>query len=467
MNEDAAATRPSFVVIFCDDLGYGDLGCFGHPTINTPALDRMAVEGTKLTSFYVAASVCTPSRAGLMTGRLPIRTGMCGQRRVLFPDSAQGLPTSETTVASLLKSQGYRTAMFGKWHLGHLPQFLPTAHGFDEYVGIPYSNDMDRTGGKNRVDDPTQSLDWRNFNVPLLQARRGEDGTTASVETLERPTDQTTITRRYTDFAVEFIERTAPGARTGEQPFFLYVPHSMPHIPLFRSDEFAGRSAAGMYGDVIEEIDRSVGRILDALRVQDLEASTTVLFTSDNGPWLVFKEHGGSAGLLREGKGTTWEGGMRVPAIAWGHGVEAGRSTPAMISSLDVLPTFAALAGVDVDDELAGVVLDGVDQTALLAGGQSAREEMFYYRGRELFALRRGPWKAHFISQGAYNKESRKRTEHETPLLFHVERDPSERFDVAADHAEVVAELQQRAEEFEASFEPPPSQLEARLAKSK
>ena len=461
--DDSAEVRPSFVVIFCDDLGYGDLGCFGHPTIATPNLDRMAVEGTKLTSFYVAASVCTPSRAGLLTGRLPIRNGMMGNRRVLFPDSASGLPQSETTIARLLKGEGYATGMFGKWHLGHLPDHLPTSHGFDEYVGIPYSNDMDKVqGAKNRVEDPSTVLDWRTFNVPLLKSARGDDGMTAEVETLEQPTDQTTITRRYTQRAVEFIERNAPGARTGEQPFFLYVPHSMPHIPLFRSDAFAGRSAAGVYGDVIEEIDESVGQILDALRVQQLQPHTTVVFTSDNGPWLPFKQHGGSAGLLRDGKGTTWEGGMRVPAIAWGRGVQAGRTTPQMMSTLDLLPTFAAMAGADLPE----ATLDGVDQTALLDGGDSARDRMYYYRSRDLYAARKGPWKAHFIAHGSYGGEPRKKTQLAQPELYNVEVDPGERFNVAADHPEVVAEIEAMAQEFVGSFEPPASELEAKIAAS-
>ena len=456
--------RPSFVVIFCDDLGYGDLGCFGHPTIRTPQLDRMAAEGTKLTSCYVAAPICTPSRAALLTGRLPIRNGLTGKRGVYFPDSSEGLPQSETTVATLLHDSGYATGMVGKWHLGHLPEFLPTSHGFDEYAGIPYSNDMSRADGySNKSADPFATLDWRKFNVPLVQSQRGEDGQTAAASVLEQPTDQTTITERYTQRAVEYIERHAPGARSGEQPFFLYVAHSLPHIPLFRSDAFAGQSAGGVYGDVIEEIDQSVGRILDAIRVQQLGPHTTVLFTSDNGPWLPFRQHGGSAGPLRDGKGTTWEGGVRVPGIAWGRGVEAGRTTPEMFCTLDVLPTFAAMAGVEA--AAPGVTLDGVDQTAFLAGGGSARDAMMYYRGRELFAVRRGPWKAHFITQGRYSK-SPAREEHDPPLLFHLGIDPGEQFNVAGDHPDVVADLTAMAEQFVASFDPPPSRMEGRLSEA-
>ncbi|HAX93932.1 MAG TPA: arylsulfatase, partial [Bacteroidales bacterium] len=289
--------RPNFIVVFADDMGHGDIGAFGNPTIRTPNLDNMANQGQKWTNFYSAAPVSTPSRAALLTGRLPVRTGMSSEkRRVLFPDSNGGLPQSEVTIAKLLNDNSYHTAAVGKWHLGHFSPYLPTDHGFDSYFGIPYSNDMDKI-------DPTDHFTlveqekYQAYNVPLM--RNGD--------IVERPADQRTITRRYTEETVKLIKEFR------DEPFFIYLAHSMPHIPLFRSEEFKGRSAAGIYGDVIEEIDWSVGRILETLREEGLTETTLVVFTSDNGPWLTFRTHGGSPGLLRGGKGGTFEGGMREP----------------------------------------------------------------------------------------------------------------------------------------------------------
>lgn len=332
---------PNVVVIFADDLGYGDLGVYGHPTIRTPSLDRMAAEGMRFTQFYAAASVCTPSRAALLTGRLPVRSGMTSdRRRVLFPDSSSGLPHDEITLAEALKARGYATAAVGKWHLGHLPQFLPTQHGFDSYLGIPHSSDMDLASGReHRAANLEPRVEY--FNVPLLR-----DG-----EVIERPADQTTITRRYTEEAVRFIREQRAG------PFFLYLAHTLPHAPLFASDDFLGKSPRGRYGDAVEEIDWSVGRVLEALKALGLAERTLVFFTSDNGPWLSFDTHGGSAGLLRGGKGMTWEGGMRVPGIAWWPGtVPAGRLNREIASTMDLLPTALALAGGHL---LANRALDG------------------------------------------------------------------------------------------------------------
>ena len=282
---------PNLIVIFCDDLGYGDLGVFGHPTIKTPHLDRMAAEGQKWTNFYVAASVCTPSRAALLTGRLPIRSGMCSnRRRVLFPNSKGGLPASEITIAEMLKPAGYATACIGKWHLGHLQQYLPTRNGFDSYFGVPYSNDMDRVAGSPRGREAFWKPKFEYWNVPLLRDEA----------IVERPADQNTLTRRYAREAVAFIRKNR------SRSFFLYLAHTMPPVPLFRSDDFAGESLRGRYGDVIEEIDWSVGQVLQTLRDTGLDRNTLVVFTSDNGPWLIFNEHGGSAGLLRGGKGGTF-----------------------------------------------------------------------------------------------------------------------------------------------------------------
>ena len=302
----------NFIIIFADDLGYGDLGIFGHPTIKTPNLDRMAMEGQKWTNFYVGASVCTPSRAALLTGRLPIRSGMAGaSSRVLFPNSANGLPHSEITIAEQLKSVGYATGMVGKWHLGHKKQYLPTTQGFDYYFGIPYSNDMDITRELSSFQDywnlwtkEYKNLEPKDFNVPLL----------SGTEQIERPADQTTLTGRYTDEAIDWIKKNK------DQPFFMYLAHSLPHVPLFASDKFRGTSKRGLYGDVIEEIDYGVGQILELLEEEGLAENTIVFFTSDNGPWLPTELSGGSGGLLRDGKGSTWEGGFREPSIFWGPG---------------------------------------------------------------------------------------------------------------------------------------------------
>jgi arylsulfatase A len=441
--------RPNFVVIFCDDLGWGDLGCFGHPTIATPNLDRMAAEGTRMTQFYVAASVCTPSRAALMTGRYPARTGMCGNRRVLFPDSIGGLQESELTIAEALKSVGYRTGMVGKWHLGHLPEYLPTRHGFDSYYGIPYSNDMDNVAPKSVKGRAVfQNPNWRHFNVPLLEAAAA-DGT----EQVERPTDQRTITRRYTFKAAEFIREQS------DEPFFLYLAHSMPHVPLFRSDAFADHSRAGLYGDVIEEIDWSVGQVLDELRKQNLAEKTLVVFTSDNGPWLTFGDQGGSAGPLRNGKGTTFEGGMRVPGLFWMPGiVPAGVTNASLCSTLDLLPTFAAMAGATTPDDR---VLDGFDLTGLLVEQRpSPRESMFYYRDYRLMAVRHGRFKAHYITQDSYVPGSNKATTHDVPLLYDLEVDLGESRDLAEQHPGVVAEIERIKSEHVKSMQFIDSQLD-------
>ena len=286
--------KPNFIVIFCDDMGYGDIGTFGNPIIRTPNIDNMADEGQKWTQFYVADPVCTSSRAALLTGRYPIRSGMTSAKRVvLFPDSSRGLPLEEITIAEVLKDEGYSTAAIGKWHLGHLPKYLPKAQGFDSYYGIPYSNDMNHNGffGEYlaKAEDPNYFSDVSRFDVPLIE----------NTKEIERPANQLTITKRYTERAVEFIEKNK------DKPFFLYLAHSLPHIPLFVSEEFKGRSNAGVFTDVIEEIDWSVGQIIKTLKKNNLDKNTVVVFTSDNGPWLLFKTHGGSAGPLRSGKGTT------------------------------------------------------------------------------------------------------------------------------------------------------------------
>jgi arylsulfatase A-like enzyme len=433
---------PNIVIIFADDLGYGDLACYGHPSIRTPNLDRMAAEGLRFTQFYAAASVCTPSRAGLLTGRYPIRSGMCSdRRRVLFPNSEGGLPAGEITIAELLKSRGYATCAVGKWHLGHHPQYLPTDHGFDHYLGIPYSNDMDRTSDSPRGRRAFLEPKSEYWNLPLIRDDRE----------IERSPDQTQLTRRYTEEAVKFIQAS------GDRPFFLYLAHSFPHVPLFASGAYLGRSRRGLYGDVVEELDWSVGRVLEVLREAKVAERTLVFFTSDNGPWLTQFEQGGSAGLLREGKGSTWEGGMREPAIAWWPGtIEPGRISRDLACTLDLLPTAADLAGATLPRDR---VLDGVSLVPLLQGtGPTSRESFFYYRGRQLYAVRQGPFKAHFMTKSAYGRDPA--VTHDPPALYHLEHDPSEQYDVAKQHPEVIDAILREVETHQAAMIPAASQLD-------
>jgi uncharacterized sulfatase len=446
--QPARAPRPNIVVIFADDLGYGDIGAFGATNARTPRLDELAAAGQKWTHFYVQP-VCSPSRAALLTGRLPVRNGMYGTPRgtapQVFRDNAtEGLPLEELTVAELLHGAGYKTAMVGKWHLGHLPQFLPMRQGFDEWFGLPYSHDMRMTvprdaGYRTRAYYEPKPEYW---DVPLMR----------NDEIIERPVDHATLTKRYTEEAVRYI------ARNAAEPFFLYVAHSLPHIPLARSDEFVGRSEGGMYGDVIEEIDWSVGRIVDALRAAGIERDTLVIFTSDNGPWLPFRHHGGSPGPLKEGKGTTWEGGVRTPAIfSWPGTIRPGTVTQ-IGSALDLLATAAALAGAELPRDRR---LDGSDLTPALRGsGPSPRNELFYYWDDELRAVREGRYKLHFITSGAYG-EGEPRTAHATPLLFDLAEDPGERFDVASEHPDVVARLVAMADAHRRTIDPAPPRFDA------
>lgn len=447
------SSKPNFIVIFADDLGYGDLGVFGHPTIKTPTLDRLAFEGQKWTNFYVAAPVCTPSRAGLLTGRLPIRSGMCSdKRRVLFPDSNGGLPQSEITIARALKENGYQTAAIGKWHLGHKAPFLPTSHGFDSYFGIPYSNDMDKTGKGDHF-TLAEEEQFQAYNVPLMRDE----------EIIERPADQRTITKRYTEEAVRKIEEMS-----GE-PFFIYLAHSLPHIPLFRSEDFKNTSLAGIYGDVIEEIDWSVNEIVKALEAEGIAENTLVVFTSDNGPWHIFKTHGGSSGLLRGAKGGTFEGGMREPTVFWWPGKLKSGVVMEMGTTMDLLPTFCALSGTKLPNDR---IYDGYDISPVLMGtGKGERDEVFYYRGQKVYAVRKGDYKAHFIIQNEYGTQTahpitdpmleieNSPTILEQPLLYNVNVDPAEKYNIAEEHPEIVKEIKQVLEEHLKSIVPIENQL--------
>lgn len=454
--------RPNIVILFADDLGYGDLGSYGHPYIRTPNLDELAQQGQRWTDFYVAAPVCSPSRAALLTGRLPVRSGLYGRRiAVYFPNEEFGFSKSETTFAELLQQAGYRTGIFGKWHLGDAKHAWPTRHGFDEWLGLPYSNDMDWVGEPSidesialRARGETQLLAQSRlrridryalpkneyWNVPLYQSRV-VDGVYVD-EVIEQPAVQTELTKNYTEAAISFIQRSK------ETPFLLYLPFTMPHTPLFRSNDFAGKSLAGRYGDVVEELDWSVGEIKQALVDNGVLNNTLFIFTSDNGPWLAMKTEGGRAGLLRDGKGTTFEGGMRVPAIFYWPGRIAPGVVSEIGSTLDIFTTLAKLTGLS--DETA---TDGLDLTPVLfAQDDSPRTEFPYYRGGELYAFRKGAWKIHFITQGAYGQPPTK-TKHVTPELYHLGNDPSERFNVAQQFPQIVANLRQAAALHSAGWE--------------
>ncbi len=418
----AEARPPNIVLIFADDMGYGDLGCYGHPLIRTPHLDQMARDGVRLTSFYAAAPVCSPSRAALLTGRYPVRCGMPGNTG---PGSEKHLPESELTIANLLKSRGYRTMAVGKWHLGHQrPEVLPTGRGFDVWYGLPYSNDMRK---------PFVQTD-----EPLKLYR--------DTEPIEYPVNQNTLTERYTEEAVKFIEAG------DEAPFFLYLAHSMPHLPVSTSEQFEGKSDGGLYGDVIETIDWSVGRIREALAKKGVSDNTLIVFTSDNGPWLdlpdrmlnenVERWHGGSPGPLRGAKGTTWEGGMRVPMIAcWPGCIPAGTRNAQVASTMDILPTLAGIAGVAPPTDR---TLDGQDILPLLQGeAESPHEYFYYFRGEHLQGVRHGAWKL------------RREDKDGDAELFHLGRDPRELYNVAEAHPELTKDLLARMRGFEREVRKP------------
>jgi len=432
-------TQPNVILVFIDDEGYGDVGVYGATGFATPHLDKMASQGMRFTNFYSAQPVCSASRAGLLTGCYPNRVGISG---ALFPHDVTGINLNEYTIAEMFKDQGYATACFGKWHLGWQKEFLPLQHGFDEYVGIPYSNDM-----------------WPNSNVTGERLPKGEGrGNYPELpliegnETIERITslkDQDKLTTLYTEKAVDFINRNA------ENPFFLYVPHTMAHIPLGVSDKFRGKSEQGLYGDVMMEIDWSVGEMIKALENNGISENTIIMFTTDNGPWLNFGNHAGSAGGLREGKTTSWEGGQRVPFIVkWPAKVPAGTVSNKLACAIDLLPTLASIT----KGKLSSNKIDGVDISSLFYGDMQSnpRETLLYYYGKNnLNAVRKGNWKLvlpHTYS--SYNTEPgrdgkggrRIRTTIEAPELYNMMRDPGEQYNVIAYHPEKVAELMQVVE---------------------
>ena len=424
----AAERAPNVVLIFTDDQGYADLSCYGAARIKTPRLDRMAAQGVRFTDFYSAANVCTPSRAALMTGCYAQRvglgevkpTGAARSGRVLYANSPYGLNPDEVTIAEVLKSRGYATGMVGKWHLGDAKEFLPTKHGFDSYFGIPYSNDM----------------------KPLVMIRGDE--------VVEENPPQATLTDRYTDEAIRFI------ASNKDKPFFLYLAHNMPHTPLDVPSEWKGKSAGGLYGDVIEHLDHSIGRVLDALVEHKLDENTLVIFTSDNGPWYLRGEHGGSASPLRAGKGTTYEGGMRVPCIMrWPAKIPAGTVCREVATAMDVMPSLAAIASADLPKDR---VIDGKNISPLMFatdGAKSPHEAFFYFSGNRLNAVRSGEWKLKLETSLVEEEEYTKVENPQTPIpmkLFNLALDPGEQKSVLKDHPKITKRLTELADRARADL---------------
>ena len=470
--DDAASGLPNVVIVLADDLGYQDLGCYGSPDLKTPNLDRMAAEGIRFTSFCVAQSVCSASRAALLTGCYPNRIGIAG---ALSPEAEYGLNSQELTLAEMVKRRGYKTALYGKWHLGHHPEFLPGRHGFDEFFGLPYTMDVRRREpAVSRSTRPFEALPPATTPLPTTPLpttplpttpRRKPPHRTAppattrrddppelllmeGTEILQRSPDQSTLTTRFTDRAVQFI------AKNRQRPFLLMVAYNMPQVPLAVSAKFQGTSERGLYGDVIAELDHSVGRILEEIDGAGIDDRTLVIFTSDNGPWLVYGDRAGSAGVLREGKGTTFEGGVRVPCIMrWPGRIPPHSECGELAATIDLLPTIASLVGVWLPP---GRIIDGRNIWALTSGSRSVsspHDAYYYYWGGALQAVRSGPWKLHFphgyygylpARDGSEDAEVWKRTE---LALFDLEKDPGETTNIAQKHRQIVFELQELAEE--------------------
>jgi arylsulfatase A len=417
---------PNVIIFFTDDQGYEDVGCFGSPLIKTPNLDQMANDGMRFTDFYSASAVCSPSRAALLTGCYPPRVGV---PVVLWPASETGLSNTEVTIADMLKQKGYATQCIGKWHLGDRPEYLPNKQGFDKYYGIPYSNDMsinrafkisdDIVFNEGMNMDSLREVKWRAGKVPLMR----ED------VVVEYPVDQTTITKRYTDEALKFIREKR------DSNFFLYIAHTMPHIPLYASPEFKGKSERGLYGDVIEELDWSMGQILKTLKDLDLDENTLVIFTSDNGPWNLKNGHGGSALPLRGFKFQTYEGGMREPMIAqWKGKIPAGTVCSEIASTIDLLPTIAHLSGAELPEKK----IDGKNIWSLLSGENGAKsphDAFYYYSDTTIQAVRSNKWKF---------REVKGEVE-----LFNLEEDISESKNIAADNPVMIEIMRQKRDEFD------------------
>jgi arylsulfatase A-like enzyme len=422
--------KPNVVIIFTDDQGFGDVGVYGQTNFKTPNLDRMAAEGMKFTDFYVAQAVCSASRTGLLTGCYPNRVGILG---ALGPNSKHGINDNDILISEVMKDKGYATAIYGKWHLGHHEQFLPLQHGFDDYFGLPYSNDMwpfHPTAGDRFPD------------LPLIEKNE-------IINPKVTPEDQTHLTTWYTEHAVKFITEHQ------NEPFFVYVPHSMPHVPLFVSDKFKGKSKQGLYGDVIMEVDWSVGQILETLKKLNLDEKTLVIFTCDNGPWLSYGNHAGSAGPLREGKGTAWDGGQREPCLMrWPGQIPAGTVCQEVASTIDILPTLAYLVGYELP---ADYIIDGENIWPLMSGEKGAvspHEAFYFYWGSGLHAVRSGDWKLHLPHSyrsltgppGRDGKPSGYSQKKTGLALFNLREDVGEQWDVSEQHPEIVEKMMQHVE---------------------
>ncbi|MEI6679240.1 MAG: sulfatase [Mariniphaga sp.] len=425
---------PNVVLILADDMGYGDLNCYGATRYTTPNLDKLAAGGIRFTNFYVSQAVCSASRAALLTGCYSNRVGIAG---ALNPGSLVGLNSQEETIAEVLKKRGYKSAIFGKWHLGFQPQFLPLQQGFDEYFGLPYSNDM---WGYNI------NGEHKNPNYRPLKLIDGNK----EVKEITSMDDQAQLTTIYTEHAVSFIDRHK------KEPFFLYMPYAMPHVPIAASNKFKGKSEQGVYGDVLMEIDWSVGQIMETLTKNGLTENTLVIFTSDNGPWLNFGNHAGSAGGLREGKGTSWEGGQRVPCIMkWPGHIPEGLVCNKIASTIDVLPTLAHIT----QSPLPAHKIDGVNILPLMTGDQNANPRevfLYYYNANCLEAVQKNQWKLVFphpsrtyegFAPGKDGVGGKTASVQVGSALYDLRRDPGERYDVKEYNPEVVAELSKIADE--------------------
>lgn len=438
-SKKSSSRPPNIVLIYMDDMGYGDVNSYGGLGYDTPNIDKLAAQGMRFTNFYAAQPICSASRAAVLTGCYPNRIGIFG---ALHPNSPIGLSDKEETIAEMLKKNGYATAIYGKWHLGDAQKFLPLQHGFDEYFGLPYSNDMWPVNYDGTPADSTQPQ-FKQPPLPLIDGNR-------VIGTIKDINDQATLTTLYTEKAIDFIKRHK------EKPFFLYLAHSMVHIPLAVSDKFKGKSRQGLFGDVMMEIDWSTGKVMKALKENGLENNTVFIFTSDNGPWLRFGNNAGSAAGLREGKGTTWEGGQREPAIIrWPGVVPSGSICNKLSSNIDLLPTIAAITKAPLPKNK----IDGINILPLMKGNVNANPRdhlFFYYRKNDLEAVRSGDWKL-VLPHSYQSVENELPGENGWPgkmhavktevALFDLRRDPGERYDVKEQHPDVVGKLQKLVEE--------------------